>query len=298
VETVLAQASAGLSHRSRIGLVSAAISDYGKIGELLEGLRRLGARISVSSLRADSLSETLVRALSDSGVRTLTIAPEAGDQRLRRVINKTQSEDELLRAVDWAAAYRFPQLKLYFMVGHPSESDQDMHAVVDLLLEIRDRFPRRLSVNLTPFVPKPHTPFQWAAMATPTAIRTRQAYVHKELRDHRVEVRSDSPAWAAVQGVLARGDQRLASVLCSMERVSLPAWRRAMAQNGLTSEEFLRQRSPGEVLPWHVVDGCVTDGFLRREWRLSQNGHAGHACPPSLQGCRGCGVCDDRSDLD
>jgi len=294
VEMLLEQASVGLRRRERIGLVSAAISDYGEIEDLVEGLRRLGARLSVSSLRADSLRETLVAALSDSGARTLTIAPEAGHPRLRQVINKTQSEAELLQAVDWATTYRFPRLKLYFMVGHPSETNQDMDAIVDLVLEARSRFPRRLTINLTPFVPKPHTPFQWAEMAPARTVQERQAYVKRQLRGHRVDVKTDSPAWAEVQGVLARGDQRLADVLQSMDRVSLPAWRRAMAENSLAPEDFLRQRSLSEALPWQVVDGGVSDEFLQREWRLSQEARSGRSCPPGARGCTVCGVCEDR----
>ena len=298
VEMLLEQALVGMGYRDRIGLVSAATSDYGRIEDLVDGLRRLGARFSVSSLRADSLSETLVKALSESGAQTLTIAPEAGDECLREVINKTQSETELLQAVTWADTYHLPQLKLYFMVGHPSETDQDMDSLVNLVLEARARFPRNLAVNLTPFVPKPHTPFQWAEMAAAGTVRARQAYVKRELRGRRVDVKSDSAAWAEVQGVLARGDRRLANVLLSMDRVSLPAWRRAMAENGLTPEEFLRHRSLGEALPWQVVDSGVNDAFLRREWRLSQSGRSSISCPPGAQGCVLCGACDDRADAD
>ena len=182
------------------------------------------------------------------------------------------------------------------MVGHPSETDQDMDTVVDLVLEARERFHRNLTVNLTPFVPKPHTPFQWAEMAPASTLQARQAYVKGKLRGQRVDVKSDSAAWAEVQGVLARGDRRLANVLLSMDRVSLPAWRRAMAESGLTPEEFLRQRSPGEALPWQVADSGVHDAFLRREWRLSQSGRSGISCPPRARGCAICGACDNRSD--
>jgi len=292
LDMLLEQAQEGLRHRQRIGMVSAAVSDYSRIDELATRLRSLGARISVSSLRADSLTETLVRALSESGTQTLTIAPEAGCERLRRVISKTQGEQSVLQAVDWAAAYRFPQLKLYFMLGHPSETDEDMDALVDLVLEVRHRFPRRLTINLTPFVPKSHTPFQWAAMTPAATLQARQDYVKQRLRGSRISVKADSPAWAEVQGVLSRGDRRLAQVLLRMERLSLAAWRRALAECGLTAEEFLRQRSLDEPLPWQVVDNGVSGAFLRREWRLSQEEKAGYACPPGNTACQVCGVCD------
>jgi len=293
LETLLEQAREGLKYRRRIGLVSAAVSDYSRIDELAERLRALGARISVSSLRADSLTETLVRALAESGTQTLTIAPEAGCERLRRVISKTQSEEALLQAVDWAATYRFPQLKLYFMLGHPTETDGDVKALVELVLEIRRRFPRRLIINLTPFVPKAHTPFQWAAMTPAATLRARQDDVKEKLRESRVSVKADSPAWAEVQAVLARGDRRLARVLLKMPRLSLAAWRRALTECGLTAEEFLRERSLDEPLPWQVVDCGISEAFLQREWRLSQEEKAGYACPPAKTACQVCGVCDE-----
>ena len=292
-EMLLEQAREGVKHRQRIGLVSAAVSDYSRMDELVTGLRAMGVRISLSSLRADSLTETLVQALAESSTQTLTIAPEAGSERLRRVISKTLSEEALLRAVDWAAAYRFPHLKLYFMLGLPTETDEDVEALVELVLEVRRRFPRRLTINLTPFVPKAHTPFQWAAMVPAATLRARQDYVKQRLRGSGVSVKADNPAWAEVQGVLARGDRRLAQVLLKMDRLSLAAWRRALAQCDLTAEEFLRERSLDEPLPWQVVDGGVSQAFLQREWRSSQEGKAGYACPPAKTACQVCGVCDE-----
>ncbi|MBC8449454.1 MAG: radical SAM protein [Chloroflexi bacterium] len=295
LEMLLEQAQEGLQHRQRIGLVSAAVSDYGRRDELASRLRAMGARISVSSLRADSLTETLVRALAESSTQTLTIAPEVGCERLRQVISKTQSEQDLLQAVEWAAAYRFPQLKLYFMLGHPTETDEDMEALLELVREAQGRFPRRLTINLTPFVPKPHTPFQWAAMTPGATLQARQDYVKQRLRGSRINVKADSPAWAEVQGVLSRGDRRLAQALLKMDRLSLAGWRRALKACGLTAEEFLRERRLDEPLPWQVVDSGVSTAFLRREWRLSREEKAGYACPPGAEGCVACGVCETTS---
>lgn len=292
LELLLEQAREGLRHRQRIGLVSAAVSDYSRIDELATRLRAMGAHLSVSSLRADSLTETLVRALAESSAHTLTLAPEAGNERLRRVISKTQSEQALLQAVDWAAAYRFPQLKLYFMLGHPGESDEDIEALVDLVREVQRRFPRHLTINLTPFVPKAHTPFQWAAMTPAATLQARQDYVKRRLRRSGVTVKADSPAWAEVQGVLSRGDRRLAEVLLKMDHLTLAGWRRALSACGLTAEEFLCQRHPDEPLPWQVVDSGVSESFLRREWKRSQEPTAGYACPPDTANCQACGVCE------
>ncbi len=122
----------GLKHRDRIGLISAAVSDHTQIDEMAIRLRELGAKLSVSSMRVDPISVPLVKALRESGTQTLTIAPEAGSQRLRDIINKTQTEQQILDAVDLAEAQNFPQLKLYFMIGHPGETEADVQALVDL----------------------------------------------------------------------------------------------------------------------------------------------------------------------
>ncbi len=262
---LLEQAEEALRYRDRIGLVSAAVSDYSRIGELATSLRGMGAKLSVSSLRVDPLPETLVRALAESGVQTLTIAPEAGSQRLRTLINKKVSEDDLMRAADLAARYDFAQLKLYFMLGLPAETDEDVQALVDLVLMVRERFPRRITVNITPFVPKAHTPFQWVAMAAVESLQDRLAHIEQALRPLGIAVKAESPAWAAVQGVLSRGDSRVGQALVRMKGRSPAAWRRALRECQLDAAEYLREHSWDEPLPWAVVDSGVSDDYLWRE---------------------------------
>lgn len=227
IERILAWAREGLArqlpvfaHGGRagaqapsIGLVSAAVSDHSRIDELATELHGMGARITVSSMRTDPISVPLVRAMAASGTQTLTIAPEAGSERLRRVINKTQTEADLLAAVELAQALNFPQLKLYFMVGHPTETDEDIQGIVDLTLKARAIFRRNVTINATPFVPKAHTPFQWMAMTPAKTLQARQAFLKRSLTRQAVTVSADSPEWAEVQAVLARGDRRLAPVL-------------------------------------------------------------------------------------
>ncbi|MBC8248303.1 MAG: radical SAM protein [Anaerolineales bacterium] len=262
---LLEQAEEGLRYRDRIGLVSAAVSDYSRLEELATGLREMGAKLSVSSLRVDPLPEALVRALAESGVQTLTIAPEAGSQRLRTLINKNVSEDDLMRAAELAARYRFAQLKLYFMLGLPTETDEDVQALIDLVLAVRERFPRRITANITPFVPKAHTPFQWVAMAPVEGLKEGLARIEQALRPGGIAVKAESPAWAAVQGVLSRGDSRVGQALVKVKRRSLAAWRRALRECQLDAAEYLRERSWDEPLPWAVVDSGVSDDYLWRE---------------------------------
>ena len=293
---VLDWAKQGLQHGDRIGLVSAAVSDHTEIDEMAVALRRLGARISVSSMRTDPISVPLVRAMVESGTQTLTIAPEAGSQRLRNVINKTQGVDDLMAAVELAEALKFPQLKLYFMIGHPTETDDDIEALVQFTLDARKRFKRRLAINATPFVPKAHTPFQWMAMADESTLKRRQAMIDKRLRPHQVAVRAESPQWAQVQAVLARGDRRLAPVFLTLAEqggVTIRTFHAALADAGLDASQFIGEFAHDLPLPWRIVESGVSDNFFDYEWRLTQKGETGTHCPPDSAGCLTCQACDE-----
>jgi radical SAM superfamily enzyme YgiQ (UPF0313 family) len=252
-ENILAQARELLEHTNRLGLVSAAVSDHRDIDRLAVELRRLGARISVSSMRVDPISEPLVRALAESGTQTLTIAPEAGSERLRRAIHKTQTEDDVLHAVDLAARYDLAQLKLYFMLGLPTEDDDDVQAIVDLALACAARFPRQVTLNITPFVPKAHTPFQRVAQTRAGVVKKRIDAVERALRRQGIAVKAESPAWAEIQGTLARGDRRLADALLAVGRLTPATWRRALAETGLALQELLGERDKSEPLPWGFI---------------------------------------------
>jgi radical SAM superfamily enzyme YgiQ (UPF0313 family) len=279
-EQATARADDGRSPVQGIGLVSAAVSDHSQIDALATELQALNIRISVSSMRTDPISLPLVRALAASGTRTLTIAPEAGTERLRRVINKTQSEGDLLAAVELAQVLSFPQLKLYFMVGHPTEADDDVQGIIDLTLKARSLFRRNIAINATPFVPKPHTPFQWAAMAPARTLVERQRRLKQALARHHITVDADPPGWAEVQAALARGDRRLAPVMLEVDTLSPRSFREALAHHGLVMEELLAQRDSGGFMPWEIVDTGLRPNYLRRENRLATEEITGHRCPP------------------
>ena len=289
VENLLGQARNLLRNGERLGLVSAAVSDHPHIDQLAVELRRLGARLSVSSMRVDPVSEPLIRALAESGARTLTIAPEAGSERLRRVINKTQTEDHVLRAVDLAARYDLGQIKLYFMLGLPTEEEADMGALLDLALACAERFPRQVTVNITPFVPKAHTPFQRLAQTPSQVVKRRLAHVERGLRRQGIAVKSESPGWAEVQGTLARGDRRLAEALLAVDRPTPAAWRKALAEVGASMPELLGERPAGEPLPWGFIRSGVQAAYLDRETRRAEIARTSLPCPPD--DCVACGVC-------
>jgi radical SAM superfamily enzyme YgiQ (UPF0313 family) len=211
------------------------------------------ARISVSSIRVDPISEPLVRALAESGTQTLTIAPEAGSVRLRQAIHKSHTEEDVLRAVELAARHGLAHVKLYFMLGLPTEEQEDLLALVNLVTACALRFPRRMSVNVTPFVPKAHTPFQRMQQMRATEVKARLDYVERQLRRQGIEVRAESPVWAEVQGTLARGDRRTGEALLSIIHPTPAQWRKAIAEAGSTTEELLASRPASTPLPWEFI---------------------------------------------
>ena len=292
MDLLLDWAKQGLKRTDRIGLISAAVSDHSQIDELAPALVELGAKLSASSMRVDPISRPLVEALRASGAQTLTIAPEAGSARLRDVIAKTQTEEQLLDAVALAAELDFPQIKFYFMIGHPTEEQEDIEALVEFVLKARGVFKRRIAMNATPFVPKAHTPFQWMPMTPARTLKKRQSFIMRKLGRHRIAVRADSPAWAEVQAALARGDRRMADVILDIPRLSVRDFWETMARHGLERDAYLGELPLDQPLPWEIVESGVKPTFFRYEWRLAQQARLGPHCPPDSAGCLTCGVCD------
>ncbi len=274
VEKLLKQASQGLQYRKRIGLVSAAISDHPQVEELIIGLRQMEAQFSVSSVRVKPLSEALLKGLTESGTKTITLAPEAGSERLRQVISKGISEDDIFGALQRVAQYEFKQIKLYFMIGLPTETDDDIVAVMEMARKAREIVDRyragtQITLNITPFVPKAGTPFQWLPMARASILKRRLALLKKELRRIGMEVKSDSIEWSLVQGMLARGDARLGPVIEDMPKVTLSNWRKGLAKAGIDPESIHQQISFEEPLPWSKIDSGTPCGKLRVELEKS-----------------------------
>ncbi len=260
VDGIIRQAWGGLHQRRRIGLIGPAVTDHPQINEILNGLLKLNAELSISSLRIDTLSDEILTAMEKGKAQTVTIAPEAGSNRLREVINKGISEDDILGAADRIAAHRFTQLKLYFIIGLPTETDDDVEDIVRLTLSIKDRLERqrsniRLVLNVAPFVPKASTPFQWLPMASPDTLNRRLAILKSRLPLKGVKLNEESPAWSQVQGMLSRGDERAAKVLANMEEISLAGWRNAVETYGLDIDYYVNQRwETWQKLPWDFID--------------------------------------------
>jgi radical SAM superfamily enzyme YgiQ (UPF0313 family) len=188
-----------------------------------------------------------------------------------------------------ASRYGFAQLKLYFMIGLPGESEEDIKALLEMVSAVRGRFHRRIVVQITPFVPKAHTPFQWVAMTPEGILWERLRYIERNLRAKGVSVKFESPSWAAVQGVLARGDEKVGRALMNIRKRSLAVWRRAMRECGLEESDYLKERPLDEQLPWSVVKSGVESAYLKEELRKALVGESTEPCKPKI--CTKCGAC-------
>lgn len=280
----------------KVGLMGAAISDYPEVDELVTYIRSKDMRYSCASLRADSLTQAVVDGLADSGQKTITIAPETGSERLRRVINKGISEEHLKNAATLSAKSGIQHMRLYIMIGLPTETDEDIEAIVGLAERTQAHMAEvgckgRLTLSINPFIPKPFTPFQWMAMDNQKTVEKKLQYIKKALqKNRRIEVLVESPKEAYIQGILARGDRRLGAVLaaCAADRGS-KSFKAEMKAAGLDMDEMnYRERSFDEFLPWSHLDMGMDDGYLEMEWKRSVDEAY---TPPCVQGCKRCGVC-------
>ena len=280
----------------KVGLMGAAISDYPEVDELVTYIRSKDMRYSCASLRADSLTQAVVDGLADSGQKTITIAPETGSERLRRVINKGISEEHLQNAATLSAKSGIQHMRLYIMIGLPTETDEDIEAIVGLAERTQAHMAEvgckgRLTLSINPFIPKPFTPFQWMAMDNQKTVEKKLQYIKKSLqKNRRIEVLVESPKEAYIQGVLARGDRRLGAVLaaCAADRGS-KSFKAELKAAGLDMDEMnYRERSFDEFLPWSHLDMGMDEGYLEMEWKRSVDEAY---TPPCVQGCKRCGVC-------
>ena len=271
VDKLIAQAKLGLKHTKRLGLVGTAIPDHPQVEELVTELHKMGAELSISSLRMRPLSRILLREMAKSGARTIALAPEAGSQRLRQVIKKGISEDDIMEAMEKVAEQRLKQLKLYFMIGLPTETDEDIEEIISLTLACKNPLDKRqtgcrISLNVAPFVPKASTPFQWLPMAPLPTLNRRLSLLKSKLMPKGIKIKSESPAWSQVQGVLARGDIRLAEVLANIEEVSLSGWRQALAKCHLDIDFYAHQRwDTNQKLPWAMINPGTEPAQLELE---------------------------------
>jgi radical SAM superfamily enzyme YgiQ (UPF0313 family) len=290
-DRILAIAEAARPYATRVGLVSIALCDHPDIELILTRLVGMGYGISPASLRLDDLTEPIVRLLKQSGERTITIAPETGSDRLRRVINKTVTNEDILDRADLIFRSGIENLKLYYMIGLPSETDDDLRAIRELTVEVRARMEHharargtigRVIASVNPLVPKPGTAYQWLPMTRAREI-DRKVDVLRGLVNgiDNVFFNIKSERHSYYQGLLSLGDRRVADVI---ERVEDNGgnWRGAVAAAGLDADAYLyRDRAADAFLPWQIIDGGLKTAFLRGE--LEKSLRAEWTLPPKRQ---------------
>jgi radical SAM superfamily enzyme YgiQ (UPF0313 family) len=278
-QRILELARAARPHASRAGLVSIALCDHPEIEPILRGLKDMGYSISPASLRLDDLTPAIVTLLRESGERTLTIAPETGSDRLRRVINKTITNDEILAAAELIFSSGFENLKLYYMIGLPTETDEDLVAIRDLTLRLHDVMLKharargrigRIVASVNPLVPKPATTYQWHPMERSDVVEQKMKRLRTLVSDiDNVYFNIKSERHSYYQALLSLGDRRVAPAVEEAERNG-GQWRRAVADAGVDGDFYIfRDRSADAVLPWDIIDGGMKDQFFRGELEKS-----------------------------
>ncbi len=289
----------GKQYRNKVGLVGAAISDYPEIDRLCDLILEQGMGMSVASLRADSLTEKLVKALALSQHRTITLAPEAASDRMRRVINKGITDDNIYNAVAMAIMAGIPNVRLYIMIGLPFETDDDIAAIITMAEDIKRYMENlgskgKLSLSINPFIPKPFTPFQWMPMAKVSDVESKLRTISAAFRQNKgIDILVESSKEAYIQAILARGDRRLGKALLTAQRLGgSKAFKQGMKEAMLTEDFYLyRQRNEStEVLPWKHIDIGVREDYLRDEFH---NAKTERYTSPCIANCTRCGVCNN-----
>jgi len=288
-----------LTEHGEIGLLAPCVNDLPEIEALTGLILERGGSFSASSLRADALTPVLLAHLKAAGRKTVTIAPEAGSERLRRVINKHLSRQAILDAARSIAETSDFALRLYFLIGLPTETQEDLSEMVRLVKAIKHQMikasaprgtlrPIRLSINC--FVPKPFTPFQWFNLQEVRELKKKQAWLKQAFaREGGVKATFDVPRWAYIQALLALGDRRVSRILMDVH-LSDGNWKKALKESEINPDFFVsREKALDEILPWDFIDHGIRKEHLLREYRLALAEEESDIC--EVGKCRRCGVC-------
>ena len=307
LDALRAEAREGMARGQRVGLVGPDTSDHSGLDALTREIAEAGGTFSPSSLRVDAIGPALASRLAAGGERTVTLAPEAGTDRLRRVVNKDFPDDRVVQAAEDAIAAGMTSVKLYFMFGLPTETDEDVLGMATLATRIREEVMLpwarkrgrmgRIALSVNPFVPKPWTPFQWAPLAPRAALEARRRLLERTLRPKGIEVESLSAREAALQALVSRGDRRVADLLELAHRETGGDLRAALRRWPHDPDFFVhREVGEEESLPWDVLDHGLEKSFLVREWRRGLGAKVTPKCAVST--CRACGLdCADHPEL-
>lgn len=297
---------------NEISLTSLSSADYSclpqLVDELMKELKEEGVSVSLPSLRIDSFSIDLAKKVQQVRKSGLTFAPEAGTQRMRNVINKGVTEENLKDAVSAAFRSGWSTVKLYFMIGLPTETDEDIigiadlaYQVLDLYKQIKGRRGAKVTVSVSSFVPKPHTPFQWFPQNDRAEIERKQQLLKSRFKDRSISFNWHDASTSVLEGVFARGDRRLGKVILTAwqqgvkfdgwsEHFKYDVWMKAFQDTGIDPHFYAtRERQKGEHLPWQHLSSGASDTFLWREYEKAIE--EAFTCDCRREACSACGVC-------
>lgn len=296
-----------LTGHDEVSLMSLSTGDYSCVNPLVtELMNRLAPQkvaVSLPSTRVDALAPSLLEQIKRVRKTGFTLAPEAGSQRMRDLIQKEYQEDELIAAARQIFALGWRSLKLYFMIGLPSETEADLMGIVDLAAKVAAAggFRRQVTASVSNFVPKAHTPFQWAVQIPIAEMEARQDFLRRELHKRRINFRWHDARLSYLEGIVARGDRRVGKVLLNAFRrgcrfdgwnevCRFDQWEAALSDAGLSADFYHRQRRLDEPLPWDHLSSGVSKAFLQRELARAFSGTLTPDC--SVERCTYCGACD------
>ena len=303
----MAEESLKATGHDEISLLSLSSGDYSLIEPLMQALmqKHYPERVALAlpSLRVETLSQALIEEIRRIRKTSFTLAPEAGTDKMRKVINKGNTAQDLLTSVDKVFAAGWKSIKLYFMIGLPHEDESDIDGIVDLAYQAlrAARHRGQVTVSLSTFVPKPHTPFQWEKQISLDTIHERQNLIRRKLQNRNLSVKWHDARMSLLEGLFSRGDEKIGDLLlCAFrkgcrfdgwgELLRFDLWQEAIAETGISADDYLRERSLDEPLPWDSIDCGISRDFLISERQKA----GGQAATPDCryESCQECGVCD------
>ena len=265
-----------LLREHRIGLTGTAVSDHPQLLPLCQSILSKQGGISLSSLRVDAVTPSLIQCLREGEERTVAVAPEAGSERLRRMLKKGYSEEEILKSVDTLVENGLFQIKCYFLIGLPSETDEDVKAILllakrirhQILMVSRDQKKRwRFILSINPFIPKPATPFQWVPLEGVGELKKKLKIIQRGIQGERgTRMIHDLPKWAYIQALLSRGDRRVGKILVAAHRTQ-GDWGQALRETPINADFYVyRRRELDEIFPWDFIDHGISKERLKEEY--------------------------------
>ncbi len=298
-ETLTEAIQKALNKKGYVGLLSASIADVPSIDKILAFICEKGGKFSISSIRADAVNLRFLDYMKKAGQRQVTIAPEAGSERLRKVINKHLSEDKIINAVQLIAKKEL-SLKLYFILGLPTEEWEDVEEILRLIklikhCAVKEGAPKGriigIRVNVSCFVPKPFTPFQWVHMEEVDELKKKQKWLSKMIgKEGGIRVSFDVPKWAYVQTLLSLGDRRVAHMLLLAHKFN-GNWKKAFKYSEFNPDFFVyREKEASELLPWDFMESGINKEYLYKEYKKALSCEESEICTTS-PACKKCGVC-------